>query len=287
MDLIINFTPNGMIPTKALTPHVPVSVAEIVDDVHRAVEIGITMAHLHARDEETGKPTYRADLYGRIIEGIRSYAPDLIICVSLSGRTFPEFEQRADPLRLDGAAKPDMGSLTLGSLNFNREPSVNSPEMILALAREMQSRGIRPELEAFDLGMINHAKYLATKGVLRAPYYFNLLLGNIAGAQPDLLHVGMMVRDLPARSIWSLAGLGDAQLMMNSLAIASGGGVRVGLEDNIWFDLARTRLASNADLLGRIHAIAQANERSVMAPAQLRQLLELQPGYGAYGAADR
>lgn len=287
MDLIVNFTPNGMIPTKALTPHVPVTVAEIVEDVQRAVEIGITMVHLHARDEETGTPTYRADLYHRIITGIRSYAPDLIICVSLSGRTFPDFERRADPLRLDGGAKPDMGSLTLSSLNFNREPSVNSPEMILALAREMQSRGIRPELEAFDLGMINHAKYLAAKGVLGAPYYFNLLLGNVAGAQPDLLHVGMMIRDLPARSIWSLAGIGDAQQMMNSLAIASGGGVRVGLEDNIWFDLARTRLASNADLLARIHAIAQANERRVMSPAELRHLLHLQPGHGAYGVADR
>src|SRR5215470_4026012 len=175
MDLIVNFTPNGMIPTKALTPHVPICVAEIVEDVHRAVEIGITMVHLHARDEETGKPTYKAELYGRIIAGIRAFASDLIICVSLSGRTFPEFEQRADPLRLDGGMKPDMGSLTLSSLNFIREASVNAPDMVQALAREMQSRGIMPELEAFDLGMVNYAKYLATKGLLRAPYYFNLL----------------------------------------------------------------------------------------------------------------
>src|SRR5215468_6231085 len=285
MDLIVNFTPNGMIPTKAMTPHVPVTVAEIVEDVHRAVEIGITMVHLHARDEETGKPTYKAEVYAKIIAGIRAYAPDLILCVSLSGRTFTEFEQRADPLRLDGKLKPDMGSLTLSSLNFNREASVNSPDMVLALAREMQSRGILPELEAFDAGMINNAKYLSTKGVLRAPYYFNLLLGNIAGAQPDLLHVGVMLRDLPARSFWSLAGIGDAQLMMNSLAIASGGGVRVGLEDNIWYDLSRTRLASNADLLTRVHAIAEANERKVMQPSQLRELLDLQPGNGAYGVA--
>jgi len=287
MDLIINFTPNGMIPTKALTPHVPISVAEIIEDVHRAVEIGITMVHLHARDEETGKPTYKAELYGKIIAGIRSFAPDLIICVSLSGRTFPEFEQRADPLRLDGGMKPDMGSLTLSSLNFIREASVNAPDMVQALAREMQSRGIMPELEAFDLGMVNYAKYLATKGLLRAPYYFNLLLGNVAGAQPDLLHVGMMLRDLPPRSLWSLAGIGDAQLMMNSIAIASDGGVRVGLEDNIWFDSARTQLASNSDLLRRIHAIAAAQDRRVMAPAKLRELLDLQPGGGAYGRAAR
>src|SRR5215467_11784367 len=113
MDLIVNFTPNGMIPTKKMTPHVPVTVAEIVEDVHRAVEIGITMVHLHARDEATGKPTYKAELYGRIITGIRAFSPDLIICVSLSGRTFNQFDQRAEPLRLDGAAKPDMGSLTL------------------------------------------------------------------------------------------------------------------------------------------------------------------------------
>src|SRR5262249_23685958 len=156
----------------------------------------------------------KAELYGRIIAGIRAFASDLIICVSLSGRTFPEFEQRADPLRLDGGMKPDMGSLTLSSLNFIREASVNAPDMGQALAREMQSRGIMPELEAFDVGMVNYAKYLATKGLLRAPYYFNLLLGNVAGAQPDLLHVGMMLKDLPPRSLWSLAGIGDAQLMM-------------------------------------------------------------------------
>ena len=287
MDLIINFAPNGMIPTKAMTPFVPVSVAEIVEDVHRAVEIGITMVHLHARDEVTGKPTYKADLYAKIIAGIRAFAPDLVICVSLSGRTFTEFAQRADPLRLDGGVKPDLGSLTLSSLNFVRDASVNSPEMILALAQEMNSRGIMPELEAFDTGMINYAKYLTTKGVVWAPYYFNLLLGNVAGAQPDLLHVGMMIRDLPDGALWSLAGLGDAQLMMNSTGIASGGGVRVGLEDNIWFDRARTRLASNADLLGRVHALAQAHERQVMSPARLRELLQLQPGNGAYGRPGR
>lgn len=283
MDLIINFTPTGMIPTKEMTPHVPVSVEEIVEDVHRAVEIGITMVHLHARDEETGSPTYRADTYGRIIEGIRSFSKDLIIGISLSGRNFKEFEQRAEPLQLEGGVKPDMGSLTLSSTNFNREASINSPDMIQALASEMKSRGILPELEAFDAGMINYAKYLEAKGVLRPPHYFNLLLGNIACAQADLLHAGVMIRDLPPNSFWSLAGIGDAQLMMNSVAIASDGGVRVGLEDNIWFDPARTRLASNSDFLNRIHRVAQANERLVMSPGKLRTMLDLQEGYGRYG----
>ncbi|HPY52294.1 MAG TPA: 3-keto-5-aminohexanoate cleavage protein, partial [Sedimentisphaerales bacterium] len=125
MDLIVNFTPTGMIPTKAMTPHVPVSVQEIVEDVHRAVEIGITMVHLHARDEATGEPTYRAEVYEKIIAAIRSFAGDLIICVSTSGRNFKDLAQRGEVLRLDGNVKPDMGSLTLSSLNFNKVASIN------------------------------------------------------------------------------------------------------------------------------------------------------------------
>ena len=94
MDLIVNFTPTGMIPTKEMTPHVPISVAEVVESVHMAVEIGVTMVHLHARDETTGAPVYSADTYGRIIEDIRRFTTDLVLCVSLSGRNFPEFEKR-------------------------------------------------------------------------------------------------------------------------------------------------------------------------------------------------
>ena len=259
MNLIINFTPTGMIPTKEMTPHVPISVNEIVEDVHQAIEKGITMVHLHARDEITGKPTYKNEVYGKIIEGVRKYSKELIVCVSLSGRGIKEFEHRASPLQLEGDLKPDMGSLTLSSLNFNKTESVNSPEMIQKLAAEMKNKGILPELEAFDAGMINYAKYLEKRGLLDAPHYFNLLLGNVACAQADLLHAGLMIRDLPENSYWSLAGIGDTQLFMNSVAIAANGGVRVGLEDNIFFDKNRKKLAKNIDLLNRIHELAVAN----------------------------
>lgn len=283
MNLIINFTPTGMIPTKKMTPHVPVSVSEIVEDVHEALEIGITLVHLHARDKHTGEPTYKAEIYRDIIEGIRKFSKDLVLCVSLSGRTFNEFEKRAEPLQLEGDLKPDMGSLTLSSVNFNRQASVNSPDMIQSLALEMKRRGILAELEAFDAGMINYAKYLEKKGLIEPPHYFNLLLGNIACAQADLLHLGVMVRDLPSDSYWSVAGIGNAQLMMNSIAIAYGGGVRVGLEDNIWFDPDRSKLARNADLIRRIHKIAEVNEREIMTPSELRKLLKLGDGNGQYG----
>ena len=218
--LIIDFTPTGMIPTKELTPHVPVSVSEIVEDVHQAYQVGITKVHIHARDPETGEPTYKKELYAEIIEGIRKFAPYLVICVSLSGRTFHKFEERSDALELDGSLKPDLGSLTLSSLNFNKIASINAPEIIQKLAARMKERGIVPELEAFDAGMINYAKYLEKKELITPPHYFNLLLGNIACAQADLLHAGIMIRDLPGDSLWSLAGIGDGQLIMNSVAIA-------------------------------------------------------------------
>ncbi len=285
-DLIINFTPTGMIPTKDMTPHVPVSVNEIVEDVHRASELGITMVHLHAREKKSGVPTYKKEIYADIIAGIRKYDPELVICVSLSGRNFSELEQRTDPLYLTGNLKPDMGSLTLSSLNFNKVASTNSPSMIQDLARIMKKKKIVPELEVFDNGMINYAKYLNRKDLIKPPFYFNLLFGNIACAQPDLLHVGVMINDLPKDSLWSIAGIGNTQLQMNSLGIVMGGGIRVGLEDNIWWDTQRTRLAKNIDLLQRVHDIAEVSGRAVMKPSRFRERMCLEPGNGSYGLKD-
>jgi 3-keto-5-aminohexanoate cleavage enzyme len=125
--LIIDFTPTGMIPTKDMTPHVPISVSEIIEDIHAAAELGITKVHLHARDPLTELPTYKKEIYAEIIAGIRKFAPGLVVCVSLSGRTFTKFEERSDALDLEGVAKPDMGSLTLSSLNFNKIASVKLP----------------------------------------------------------------------------------------------------------------------------------------------------------------
>ena len=280
---ILNFTPTGMIPTKELTPNVPISVSEIIEDVKCANEIGITMVHLHARDPITGVPTYKKEIYSKIIKGIRAFAPELVICVSLSGRDFSELLQRGDPLFLENDLKPDMGSLTLSSLNFNKTESINSPDIINNLAKLMQDKGIVPELEAFDIGMINYAKYLEKKGLIQAPFYFNLLLGNISCAQANLLHAGMMINDLPKDALWSLAGIGNAQLKMNSISLAIGGGVRVGIEDNIWFDNARTKLASNSDLLKRVHTLANANGRALMTPREFRIKMNLNSGNGSYG----
>lgn len=272
-NFILNFTPTGMIPTKEMTPEVPISVAEIIEQVLHCAELGVNMVHVHARDPVTGLPTSDKDIYADIIKGIRQKNKDLVICTSTSGRNFPEFERRSACLDLTGDLKPDFGSLTLSSMNFNRQASVNSPEMIQALAKKMLDNGIKPELEVFDLGMINYAHYLIQKGLIKPPYYFTLLLGNIASAQANLMTLGLMINELPPDSYWSVGGLGSFQLPMNAMGIVAGGGVRVGLEDNIYFDDEKNQLASNSDLVKRVVEFARLTGRTPYSAATLRQLL--------------
>ena len=281
-EIIVNFTPTGLIPTKSQSKYVPVSANEIIDDVLSACKIGITTVHLHARNEDES-PAYQAEKYAPIIEGIRKYQKNLVICVSLTGRNVTEFEKRTSPLHLTGNLKPDMGSLTLSSLNFNKQASMNSPQTIIDIASLMQKLSIKPELEAFDTGMINYAKYLIKKGCIKPPYFFNLILGNIACAQANLLHTGMMINDLPENSLFAIGGIGLNQLKMNSIAISIGAGIRIGLEDNLWFDKDRTKLASNSDLLKRAKTIIEANESVIMTPETFRKKLNLKEGNGNYG----
>ena len=273
--LIINFTPNGMIPTKEMTPHVPISPDEIVRDVLRAAELGASIIHLHARNPD-GTPTQDPEVFGEIIKKIRAHNKELILGVTCSGRDDNTFEGRSSVLDLEGDAKPDMGSLTLSSLNFNRTASVNSPKMIQSLAKKMLEKGIKPELEVFDIGMVNYAHYLIKKGILQPPYYFNLLLGNIACAQADLINAGLMIRELPEHSTWAFAGIGDAQLKMNTLGLIWGGHVRVGLEDNIFFDNPiRSQLATNIQLVQRIANFAKTYGREIATPLEVRKMLGL------------
>ncbi|MHA2099183.1 MAG: 3-keto-5-aminohexanoate cleavage protein [Candidatus Kariarchaeaceae archaeon] len=270
---VLNFTPTGMIPTKQMTEYVPIQPKEIIEQVLEVVKLGVNMVHLHARDRETGAPTYLKEVYADIIGPIRKAAPDLVICASLSGRDFTEFEKRSQVLELTGDLKPDFGSLTLSSLNFNKQASINSPQMIMDLARAMLERNILPELEAFDLGMINYAHYLITKKLIKPPYYFNLIMGNIACAQANLLSLGLMVKELPADSIWSAGGVGNAQLKSTAMSLVEGGGVRVGLEDNIWYDSERTQLATNRSLVERTLEIAKALGREPYSMKEIRDLL--------------
>src|SRR4051794_3448812 len=184
-----------MVPTRAMTPHVPMTPTEIARDVAAAAAVGITSVHLHARDDD-GAPTWDREVYARIVGAVRAAAPDVVVNVSTSGRSWSELERRADVLALDGDLKPDLASLTLSSLNFVGQASVNDPETIRGLARIMRERGIVPELEIFDLGMVNMAHVLRKEGLLPEPLVANLFFGNVAGMQALLPEVGLAVERL-------------------------------------------------------------------------------------------
>lgn len=272
-DLIINAAITGMVPTKKDNPHVPVSPEEIIADVRRCRDAGASIVHLHARDSDD-LPTYRKDIYSQILNGVRKVCPDIILCVSTSGRVFKTFEQRSEVLELVDPA-PEMASLTLGSMNFARNESVNSPDMIKALAMKMAKRKITPEWECFDLGMVEYSHYLTSHEILRPPFYCNLLLGSLGTISATAFNLATMVRALPDGVTWAAAGIGRYQFSVNTLAITMGGHVRVGLEDNLWFDEQRSRLATNADLIDRLVGVARACGRSIASPQKARQIIGL------------
>lgn len=266
--LIINAAITGMIPTKRDTPHVPIHPEEIIADVRRCRDAGATIVHLHARDADES-PTYRREIYEEIFAGVRSECPELLISGSCSGRLYGEFWQRSQVLD----AHPDFGSLTLGSLNFPKQASVNSPEMIQQLALAMQARDIVPEMEIFDMGMADYAHYLTRKGLVRGPLYANILLGSLGtmSATPDNLCA--IVRALPPGTTWAATGIGRFQFFINSLAVAMGGHVRVGLEDAIYYDWETKRLATNAGLIDRIVRLARVCGREIATADEARRIL--------------
>jgi 3-oxoadipate:acetyl-CoA acetyltransferase len=276
--IVVNLAPTGMVPTKQMSPHVPISVDQIVGDAIACVELGANILHLHARAED-GTPTYDREVYARLIGSIREKCPAVVICVSASGRHFGEYKQRADVLGLTGDLKPDMASLTLTSMNFSRDASVNSPDMVRRLAEAMREAGIKPELEAFDTGMINYARYLADRGVIDPPYYFDIILGNVATAQAKPAHLALMIAELPDHAYWSGGGIGGAQLAMNAMGIMYGHGVRVGLEDCLWMDDQRTQLATNAGMVRRVVDLAAVFGKRPATPGEIRAALAF-PNHG-------
>ncbi len=268
MNKIINFTPTGTQTTRE-NSFAPLLPNEIIESVHEANELGISIVHLHARDKVTLENTYKKEVYQKIIEGIKKYCPDLLICVSLTGRNFPELEKRSEVLQL----LPDMGSLTMSSLNFPSGTSVNQPNMILSLIDEMDKYGVQPEIECFDTGMLNYTNYLISKGRLTPPYHINLILGNIYNGQCDLSNLASIKSNLPSNSYTCLGGIGSQQLKSNLYGLLEFDGVRIGLEDNLY--LKEKEKTTNIELLKRTHRIMNELDITYSTSKELKEL-----GYG-------
>jgi uncharacterized protein (DUF849 family) len=264
---IINFTPTGTQPTKQ-NSNAPFFPTEIVEEVHFAFELGITLVHLHARDESFLN-TWRVDVYKDIIDGVRKHCPGLPICVSLTGRHFPEFEKRSAVIEL----MPDMASLTMSSLNFPNSASINEPDVIIKLIEKMDEYGVVPEIECFDSGMLNYTNYLISKNILKSPYYINIILGNIFNSQSDIQSISSIKSALPKNSKVCFGGIGGQQLRSNLYGLLEVDGVRIGLEDNLYF--VDKEKATNIQLLKRLHRIMNELDMAVLPSNKLREL-----GYG-------
>jgi uncharacterized protein (DUF849 family) len=281
--LIINAAITGMVPRKADNPDVPVRCEEIVAEAKRVYDCGATAIHVHARDESED-PTYERSVYDPIIQGIRDACPGMIVSGSTSGRKHKLFEQRSEVL----ACQPDLGSLTVGSLNFPKQASINEPSMIQQLATAMREAGIVPEMEFFDLGMIDYARdFLVPRGFIPGPLYCNILLGSLGTAAATPRNLVAMVDALPEGTTWSATGIGRFQFQINCLAISMGGHVRVGLEDNLWMDEARTVPATNASLIERAARVSEAMGRGIASPEEAREIIGLPPRPAAGAAPER
>ena len=268
MKKIINFTPTGTQTTRdnSLAPLIP---NEIIEVVHEANETGISIVHLHARDEVTLENTYKKEVYQKIIEGVKKHCPELLICVSLTGRNFPELEKRAEVLQL----YPDMGSLTMSSLNFPSGASVNQPETILGLIEQMDKYGVQPEIECFDTGMLNYTNYLISKNVLKAPHHINVILGNMYNGQCDFGTLSTIKNNLPSNSFACLGGIGSQQLKSITYGLLDFDGIRIGLEDNLYYkDREKT---TNIELLKRAHRIMNEFDITHYTSTELKE-----KGYG-------
>ncbi|HWV37763.1 MAG TPA: 3-keto-5-aminohexanoate cleavage protein [Vulgatibacter sp.] len=271
--LVITAALVGAETTREQTPYLPISPEEIAQEARRCREAGASIVHLHVREPD-GRPSQSAALFQETIERIRALAPDLICQTSTGGAVGMDVDERAQPLGLKGAAKPDMATLTTGTVNFGDEVFWNPRPLVREIARRMRAAGIVPEIECFDAGMVDEAYALQKEGLLDFPAHFDFVLGVPGALAAKEAAVDFLRSQLPEGSTWTVAGVGRHQLPMAELAIERGGNVRVGLEDNIY--LSKGVLAKGSyELVERVVEMAGGRGRAVATPDQARDLLRI------------
>jgi 3-keto-5-aminohexanoate cleavage enzyme len=266
--LIITVAVTGNVPTKEMNPHLPVTPHEIADAGVRCREAGASLIHVHARDS-AGRPTLDPQVFARIHRLIEERT-DLIVQISTGGRAGMDTEARAAAVRL---IRPEMATLTTGSMNFPDRVYENPFDVIEHLAAAMQDAGTKPEMEIFEPGMIANALMLVDKGLATLPLHFDFVLGSRGSFPASARNLIFLSESIPLGSTWTVAGIGRWQLPMAVLATVMGGHVRVGLEDNIYY--RKGDLASNEQLVARVARIAAEVGRPVATPDEARQILGL------------
>lgn len=266
--LIISVATTGSRTMRSQTPNVPITEEEIAQQVIDSWQAGAAIAHIHVRDVQE-VVTCDPERYQKVNDLVRAAGCDVVMNWSTGGGAgVTTDEQRTSPVRL----APEVVSFDCGSTNFGGGVFINSPAFLENLASEMNEHLVTPEIEIFDTGMIENARELIDRNLLTPPYWFQFVLGIRGGAPATARELTHMVDSLPAGSLWSVCAIGRHQLPMNLIAMAMGGHVRTGLEDNIYY--AYRQLATgNPQLVERLARLAREMGREIASPDEARQMI--------------
>jgi uncharacterized protein (DUF849 family) len=277
---IITAALTGVLTTRKQSPAIPYTAIEIAEEARRSMDAGASIVHIHARTHDGG-PAWDVDSFRRIDQEVRQRCPDVIVNYS-TGAVGLSREQRIGHIT---ALHPEMAALNMGSMNYaiysekqkmfhHDHVFANSFGDIRFFLERMNEAGTRPELECFDSGHINNAAPLIDLGILRAPYQFSLIMGVLGGIPASVKNLVHQADSLPPGSFWQVIGVGRTQWPLIAAAIAMGGNVRVGLEDNLYLSegvLAR----SNGELVAKAASLVRALGGQVASAAEAREMLRL------------
>jgi 3-keto-5-aminohexanoate cleavage enzyme len=266
--LIITAALTGAEVTRAQQPNLPITPQEIAAAALEAYEAGASIVHVHARLTD-GTPTQDKQVYGEIQRLVADSCP-VIFQPSTGGAVWHSAEERLQPLELN----PEMATLSTGTCNFGRDIFANPQDFMEQAARTMLERGIKPEFEIFEAGMIDNALRLVKQGLVREPLHFNLVLGVPGAMAGTIRNLVFLVDALPVGSTWTVSGIGRFETPLAAAAIAMGGHVRVGFEDNIYYRNGELAV-SNGQLVARIARLAHELGREVADPQEAREILGL------------
>ncbi|HHT68877.1 MAG TPA: 3-keto-5-aminohexanoate cleavage protein [Firmicutes bacterium] len=266
--LIITAVLTGAEVTRAQQPNLPITPEEIAQAALEAYEAGASIVHVHAR-ETNGSATQDKEAYRKVMDAVTAKSP-VIFQPSTGGATWHTAEERLQPVELN----PEMATLSTGTCNFGRDIFSNPQDFYERAARMMLERGVKPEFEVFEAGMIDNALRLVKDGFVKPPLHFNFVLGVPGAMTGTVRNLSFLVDQIPADATWTVSGIGRYETSLAMVAIAMGGHVRVGFEDNIYY--YRGELAkSNAQLVARVARIAKEFGREVASPDEAREILGL------------
>lgn len=268
--VILTVATTGAWPTKNETPYVPLQPEEIADEVYACYQAGASVAHIHVRDDED-KASMSFLKFEKSVKLIRERC-DIVLNLTTSGGLGLTDEERMEPFI---ELKPEMASYDCGSMNWaHSSVFINSPNFLEKLGATMKENNVKPEIEVFDAGMVYNAEYYLKKGILDSPPHFQFVLGAPGGMTATVENLVYLKSLIPKEATWSALGIGKGHLPIMYTALALGGNIRVGMEDNIFYSkgiLAK----SNVEFVARAKRLAAEIGNTIATPDETREMLGL------------